>query len=86
MFLMSNSDCTIGMLQLKSRLNESGDIVSVFYCPVLVNLCDLWPEFPVLHLLQSSICGAFGDRIPHTLVVTSGYLSCCPPSYHVKPA
>ncbi len=31
----------------------------------------------VVHLLQGLTCCAFRDDILHTLVVTSGYLSCC---------
>ncbi len=64
----------------------------IFYCPVLVSLCELYPLFPVLiwqerhpvwssaavdHLLQGSMCCAFRDGILHNLVVTSDYLSYC---------
>ncbi len=62
----------------------------IFYCPILVSRCKLYPPCPVLswqeqhpvwssatvaHLLQGSMCCAFRDGILHTLVVTSGYLS-----------
>ncbi len=65
---------------------------SIFYCPILVILCELYPPCPVLswqemhpvwsfaagaHLLQGSMCCVFRDGIQQTLVVTSGYLSYC---------
>ena len=68
----------------------------IFYCPVLVNLCDLLPQFPglrwqewhsvwsfaaVAHLLQGWACCAFRDCILHTLVVTSSF----EPFYHLEP-
>ncbi len=37
----------------------------------------MWSSAAVAHLLQGSTCCAFIDGILHTLVVTSGYLSCC---------
>ncbi len=63
---------------------------SIFYCPILVSLCELYPPCAVLiwqerhsvcssaveaHLLQGSTCCVFRDGILHTLVVTSGNLS-----------
>ncbi len=82
----------IWMLQQKSRLIRPGNVFTIFYCPVLVSLCELYPLFPVLiwqerhpvwssaagaHLLQGSTCCVFRDGILHNLVVTSGYLSYC---------
>ncbi len=84
MFYTPNSDSTVWMSQQKSRL--------IFYCPVLVILCELytpcavliWPErHPVwssaagVHLLQGSTCCVFRDGILQILVVTSGYFSYC---------
>ncbi len=92
MFFTQNSDPTIWMSQQKSRLVRSGNVFQFFYCPILVNLCELLPPCPVLswqerhlvwssaavvHLLQGSMCCAFRDGILHTLVVTSVYLSYC---------
>ncbi len=80
------------MLQQKSRLIRPDNVFSIFYCPILVSLCELYPPCPVLiwqerhpvwssaagaHLLQGSTCCVFRDGILQILVVTSGYLSHC---------
>ncbi len=72
--------------------HQTSNVFPIFYCPILVSLCELLPPFPVLswqerhsvwssaavaHLLQGSMCCAFRDGILLTLVVTSGYLSYC---------
>ncbi len=81
--------------ECRSRNRDSSDqatFFSIFYCPILVSLCELYPPCPVLswqerhpvwssaagaHLLQGSTCCVFRDGILHILVVTSGYLSHC---------
>ncbi len=72
------------------KTHQTRQRFSIFYCPVLVILCELYPPCAVLiwperhpvwssaagvHLLQGSMCCVFRDGILQILVVTSGYLS-----------
>ncbi len=77
------------------------NIFPIFYDPIWLSLCELYPPFPVLrwqerhpvwssaagaHLFQGSTCCAFRDCILHTMVVTSGYFSYwLLPFYHLYP-
>ncbi len=38
----------VAFLFVKSRLIRPGNVFSIFYCPILVSLCELYPPFPVL--------------------------------------
>ncbi len=72
------------------KTHQTRQRFSIFYCPILVSLCELyfpvlswqerhpvWSSAAVAHLLQGSTCCAFRDGSLHTLVVTSGYFSNC---------
>ncbi len=74
------------------KTHQTRQRFTIFCCPVLVSLCELYPPCAVLiwqerhpvwssaagvHLLQGSMCCVFRDGILQILVVTSGYLSYC---------
>ncbi len=92
MFFTPNSDPTSECCSRNRDSSDQATFLPIFYCPILVSLCELYPPFPVLiwqeqhpvwssaavaHLLQGLTCCAFRDGILHILVVTSGYLSYC---------
>ncbi len=85
-FFTPNSDPTS---ECHIRLIRPGNVFSIFYCPVLVSLCELYPPCAVLiwqerhpawssaagaHLLQGSMCCVFRDGILYSCVFRDGIL------------
>lgn len=72
-----NSDSTIWMSQHNSTLIRPDNIFPIFCCPVVMNLCLLWPQLTpaVVYLLQSLTC--IQRCSSAHLQVTSGYLCYC---------
>ncbi len=83
---------TLHLNAAEIKTHQTRQRFPIFYCPVLVILCELYPPCAVLiwperhpvwssaagvHLLQGSMCCVFRDGILQILVVTSGYLSYC---------
>ncbi len=76
----------------RNQLIRPGNVFTIFYCQIMLILCELYPPCAVLiwperhpvwssaagaHLLQGSMCCVFRDGILQILVVTSDYLSYC---------
>lgn len=98
---MPNSDPIIQLLQQKSTLVRPSNVFLIFCCQILMNLCELRLQFPVLiwqewhmvwssalvtHLFQGSTRFSFRDTLLQTLAIVSGYLSlCCHPISSKQP-